>query len=100
MIEISTDKPVSNAPEVPVFSLDGRVYTIPAEIPGWLALQVLHRMRTEGEHVAISWALEELLQEGYHALLAYKGLTTGELKAVLGAVQKRLMGAMEEIQGN
>lgn len=92
--------PVTNAETIHVFTLGGVDYHMPAEIPGNLALQVLDKISKEGEASAVAFALEEVLGEGYRALLGFKGLRTESLKAILDGVQKHIMGALEELTGN
>jgi len=99
LIEITT----TDAPPVEredLFSIDGVVYTIPKDMPGTLALTLLDTARKQGESVAISWLLEEVLGENaYGALLACKTVTRTQMSAVVTVIREKVMGALEQMQG-
>lgn len=85
------------ADRVPIFSIDGVAYTIPAKPRPALALRFLHNRRTVGEDDATDILLEELLgPDGYKALREYDELTTEQLKSVFTIAQKVALGALEE----
>lgn len=95
LIEIDSNE--VNTEVKDLFSLDGRVYTMPAEVPASVALQFLHISRTEGETAAISWVMEEVLgTEAYDALRNCRALKPHQLRAVIKVVTDEVMGVMEE----
>jgi len=95
MIEINSNE--INTAVKDLFSIDGRVYTMPAEVSASVALEMLHRARTEGEQAAVSWVMEEVLgKEAYDALRTCKALKAHQLQAVIQVVTENVMGAMEE----
>jgi hypothetical protein len=101
LVEI-TSVPEGDEPEpIPVFAIDGETYTMPAVISASFALEVLDRMRTDGEMAVTGWMLEEVLgTEAYEALKGCKGLNTDQLKAIMDHVSEHVMGALEGTSGN
>lgn len=95
MIEINSNE--INTEVKDLFSIDGRVYSMPIEVSASVALQMLHVARTEGEQAAVSWVMEEVLgTEAYDALRTCKALKPHQLQAVIKVVTETVMGAMEE----
>ena len=78
MIELET-KTVVDAEDmemVPIFSIDGVVYSIPNKERPAVSYQYLLYIREKGLGWAESWLAEELLgKDGYQALLDYKGFS-------------------------
>lgn len=85
---------------VDLFKLGGKTYTIPAKPHASVALRYLRDLRKHGEEHAMSVLLESVLgEEGYEALIE-ANLSFEQFQMVVLAVQKHLMGAMEDSQGN
>lgn len=96
MIKIESTTTPSNDRE-PLFSIDGREYTIPKEVPGNLALQAIERMRVEHELAVVAWIMEQLLgKEGYRALLDCKAVTRKQLAQITEICRLKVMGDVEE----
>jgi hypothetical protein len=96
MIEIDTTAPVDDVPPIPVFSIDGKQYTMPGVIPGSIALQVLERIRTDGEAQATAWAVPEVLgEEAWYALLNCPNIQQHQVQAIMEVVGEHVMGALE-----
>lgn len=86
---------------IPVFSVDGEVYTMPSVISANFALEVLDRLRTESETQLIGWMLEEVLgEEAYAALRAIPNLKPEQLSAIMDHVSEHVHGALNSISGN
>lgn len=99
MIKIDTKTPISDE-RIPVFSIDDVEYSMPKEINGHFALEVLEQIRTNGAESVISWMLEEAVgAKGYRALRGCETLTTADLKTVIKVVQDHVLGAVEEVAG-
>lgn len=99
-VVITTDTE-ANEERLPVFSIDGVEYTMPAEVPASMALRVLDTIRRLGQEAAVSYLLEEVLgPEAYQALLNCRTLKPEQLKAVVAVVQDHVLGAVEETSGN
>lgn len=96
---VTTDVPVAEL--VPLFSIDGRTYSIPGEVPASMALRMLDAMRRQGMEAAMSEALEELLgAEAYQALLQCRALTVDHLERIMAVVQTHVLGNLEGALGN
>lgn len=98
MLEFTT-KPAPGTEEtrVPLFSVDGVEYSMPAEIHAGFALQVLERVVNVGEVAAIPWILRKLVgDKGVDALFAAKNFQTTDLDTLGKIVQEHVMGALEE----
>jgi hypothetical protein len=99
MIEITTaTEPTEEIPGIEVFSIDGVVYSMPAEVPGNMSLRVMESVRQQGWEATMAWALEEVLGTGaYRALLECTAITAAQLGQILTAVQEHIMGQMEDL---
>lgn len=97
MIEIQSDQRAGADERIPLFSIDGQEYTMPAEIGAELALAAIDRLRTMPAEAVEAWLLEEVVgSKAYRALLGCKGLKRHQLKAVMVAVREHVMGPLEE----
>lgn len=96
MIEIKTN-PAAVDEREPFFSLDGVEYTIPKMIGGEIAIEALHRFRTEPELAVVAWMMETVIgKDAWSALRTAKGLDPKDLAAVIEAVREKTMGVLEE----
>lgn len=78
---------------VDVFTADGQVYGMPADVSAELALEGLERM-AENEAAAIVWLLQEVFgKDGYLALK--RTATAAQLRAVSDIVADHVLGAAE-----
>ena len=86
---------------IPLFSIDGRVYSIPGEVSASMALRLLDSARRHGMEAATSEALEELLGgEAYQALLQCRSLKVSHLEQIMEVVQAHVLGDLEGTLGN
>ena len=86
---------------IPVFSIDGEIYTIPGQVPMSIALQALEDMATMGEIPAMAKSVRLVLGEkAYQALKGCEYLTQDQLKAVFDLVGDHIQGAMEAATKN
>lgn len=99
LVEIVTSDEVVDT--IPLFSIDGVVYSIPAEVSASMALRVLDESRKNGQEAAMAGALEELLgEDAYQALLSCKSLKVSDLEKIMEAVQVHVLGDLEGALGN
>jgi hypothetical protein len=98
MIELdSTEKEETPADRIPVFSIDGTVYDMPAEIKPHVALKYLWMLRQNNADYASAWLMETVLgKEGFEALSNFEGLTPKQFNAIRDIVQEKAMGATED----
>lgn len=83
-----------------LFSLDGVEYRIPVSFGPHLALVFIDSAE-DGEWVAVGRVLKTIIgDDGWRALVDFKGLTTPQLKGVLGKVMVKVMGALDEAAKN
>ena len=101
-----TSAPTEDEPEAPrekLFSLDGVDYTIPVEFGPGVGLIYLDRIG-EGRDVALGGVLKTVIgEEGWAALMrlaALNRISLGQMRAIIGKVQERTMGAVEGVEGN
>ncbi len=100
LVEIVTTDEVEEDEGIPVFSLDGTVFTMPTVVSASVSLQALHMARTEGQEAAMSWVMEEVLgTEAYDTLRTCKALTGPQLTAIMEAVEEHVLGQVEEATG-
>lgn len=101
LVEIVTNPEEDEDEGIPVFAIDGEVYTMPSVISASFALGVIDRMRTESEDQIIGWMLEEVLgAEAYDALKGCKSLKPEHLRDIMRHVSEHVNGAMETVRGN
>jgi hypothetical protein len=99
MIELKSTEREDGAEEelVPLFSLDGTTYSVPAKPRVHVALQYLTDARQHGEQMAQMMLLEKLLGEkGYKALSEFEDLTPEDLSAISDEAAKLTLGALEQ----
>lgn len=86
---------------IPLFSIDGETYSMPATVSAATSLKALDIARRQGQAESISWVLEEVIgSEGYNALMNFKSLKPSQLQAIITVVTGHVMGSMEELTGN
>lgn len=85
---------------VDLFSIDGKVYQMPARVGANIALGYMKLVRTHGQDAAMGWALEKTLgEDGYNALIECDELEPEDLEAVMKVVHENVMGAVEAGKG-
>lgn len=93
-IEIGKNK--SKGDRVPLFSIEGVVYSTPAKPGPSIGLKYMRVLKNEGQEIAVAGLLEDMLGEaGFKALSECEDLTTEELEQVMNEVQKRALGGKE-----
>lgn len=81
---------------VPFFYIDDRLFTLPAEIPPYLVFRYLDRAKKRGVEFAFADMLETVVGEGtLEALANHKTMTKKDMKELIDALQKRVLGALE-----
>jgi hypothetical protein len=94
---------IESTPEpepIPIFRLDGVLWSIPGRVPAGLTLQVMEDMGTIGEQAAMVRALRELMgEDAYAALKGCRYLTPDQLGAVMDKVMDQITGAVEAASG-
>ncbi len=89
-------KPQGREKRVILFYIDDRPYTVPAHPGAELSLQALDVTRTQGQEVGIAFMLRQMLgDEGYVALMNYRGLAPEDLGKVIKKASDILNGALE-----
>ena len=98
----------ADAPEVriPLFSIDGREYTIPAEPNLTVGLKA-YRLAASvpnldaGEAIALNFILTEMLgADGYDALLSYEDITREQFAKVAEICRGLTLGQIEDPKGS
>jgi hypothetical protein len=97
MIELdSTVEEEPNKERIPVFSIKGKSYDMPAKIKPHVALKYLWLIKEQGSDYATAWLMEAVLgKEGFQALADYEPLTVAQLDHIKNIVQDAAMGAVE-----
>lgn len=102
MIEIKTAERAASVDKweserEPLFSIDDATYTVPVEVPPYIALQAMERTRMEGEVAASAWLLERLIGgDAYRALITCKYIQRTDILAIQEVVRKKVFGALED----
>ena len=92
VLELSSADVVSED-RIPLFSIDGTEYTMPAEVMGYVSTQVIDIWATEGEAAGTRWLMIELLgQDGYDALRTCKTITKAQLRQVTQIMVRHALG--------
>jgi hypothetical protein len=80
---------LEGAKEIPVFSIDGTTYSIPAVERADLGLEYLALVDEESEDVANAWLMKQTIgEDGFQALRAVKGLSPDDFRGVMDKIQK------------
>jgi hypothetical protein len=93
LLEITTDD-ADEAPVAmePAFTINGTVFSTPAEVPAQVAVRYMDHCRKKGDNWGLSWLLEEVLgADAYEAFLTFN-LKDDHLVAIAKIVQSKVMG--------
>lgn len=97
-VELSSEVPEED--RVPLFSIDGTVYTVPKFVPQGVSLEFVRLNRTEGEAVASVRLLERMLgPESYEALEQCPTLDDKQMQKIIDMAQKLAFGKAEVKEG-
>ena len=92
VLELSSADVVSDE-RIPLFTIDGTEYTMPAEVPGYVSLEVVELWATQGEAAGTRWLMIELLgDEGYDALRTCKTISKAQMRQVQEILVRHAMG--------
>lgn len=92
VLELSSEDVVPDE-RIPLFSIDGTEYTMPAEVMGYVGAQVIEIWATEGEAAGTRWLMMELLgPEGYAALTTCKTITKAQMRQVTQILVQHALG--------
>lgn len=103
MLELNSEQAAAElaaAERIPLFSIDGTVYSVPKQIDGGSLLRYLDDAAERGGEAAIANLLREMVgDDGYEALVSFKGLKPGQLEELFDKVEEYAMGQMNKIGG-
>ena len=92
VLELSSDDVVSED-RIPLFSIDGTEYTMPAEVAGSVSMEATELWATQGEASATRWLMLELLgEDGWVALRGCKTITKAQMRQVVQILVQHAMG--------
>lgn len=98
LVELSSEVPEEE--RVPLFSIDGKVYTVPKFVPQGLSLEFVRLNRQYGEEVAAVRLLERMLgPEAYQALEQCPTLNNDQMQKIIDMSQKLAFGQAEVKEG-
>lgn len=86
-VVLDPGRPAAPPNTFPIFAIGDVQYYAPVAIPMRIELAYLWKIRHEGARLATSYLLEELLGEGYVALMNYEGLTASDMARITGLLQ-------------
>jgi len=96
----SRDDPTPDRRKIPLFELDGKVYTVDSPQPPNNGLRYLRLLHTQGPQVAYAFMLETMLgSAGYEALIGYDKLTPAHMERLIADALKILLGSHEGPKG-
>lgn len=104
-LDFDTSAPAAKVPTEKLFSIDGVEYRIPAYFPPGFALIYLNAL-DEGRDIAVGRALKRAIgATGWAALVTLAEerpdlLTPGQFKRLMGIVMRKIMGTIEDSEGN
>lgn len=85
---------------VDLFSINDKVYQMPARVGATIALGYMKLVRTHGQDAAMGWTLERVLgTEAYDALMNCDDVGTDDLETIMKVVHDNVMGAVEAGKG-
>jgi hypothetical protein len=90
-------KPNKVEKRVPLFTIDGTEYTVPAKPRPNIGLKYLWDLKIKGEEIAKADLLAAMLgEDGFAALSNFEDLTADDLEAVMKAVEDIALGEPEK----
>lgn len=93
LLALSTKKGKKPAvPMEPAFTVDGRVFSVPAEVPAQVAIRYMDHCRKKGENWGLSWLLEKVLGGPAYEAVLELDLEDEELIAIAKIVQSKVLG--------
>jgi hypothetical protein len=97
MIELDSKAPVEpDVERVPVFSIDGKAYTMPAEVKPHVGLRYLWMLKQDGADYAGAWLMEQVLgADGFKALAEYEPLTKQQFEDIQVIIRNHTLGSVE-----
>jgi hypothetical protein len=96
-IEIVSAPEDAEVEMVDLFSIDGRMFQVPARPPFSLALRAISTAREQGNGMAELMILEEVVgPEAWEALCNAKGVTGAQIGRLANAVSKLVLGGLED----
>lgn len=94
LIELTSPKEKAEVERVELFSIDGKVYTVPRELSPTVGLRYTNIARKQGQEMAADYLLETMLgEEAYSALLEFDGFNTEILELVIEACSNIALAA-------
>lgn len=87
---------------VELFSIDGKVYTVPDKVRPSLSLRYLYLCRTQGVGIAENWLAEQMLgTEAFIDLINWDHLKSDQYNQVIAAARAIALGEVrpKEIKG-
>lgn len=80
-----------------IFTLGGVKYTVPAQVPASLAVEMLARTAEDGAEETMWWVFNEVLgEDAVEALRSYPGLTMKHLGAIFAACEQIITGSFDD----
>lgn len=96
MLELQTNTGQTTEDRVPLFSIDGKEYSIPAKPRPSIELKFLYLLKQEGPEMATAIFLSDLLgDEGFEALTNYEDLTKEQFEQVVEIAKQTALGGLE-----
>ncbi len=96
MIDLVTT-PEAEIEQVPIFSIDGKVFTISAKPRANVGLKYLRDIRDADPIVAKANMMVAMMgEEAYNALCDFDGLTPDQLSAIENEITEKALGAVEK----
>lgn len=84
----------------PLFSIDGKEYTVLVRVPAHVALEYLFTIQENGAGGGIAFALNYALgSESRRALMTHKGLTEEQLHKIVDIIRGKFDGALADPKG-
>lgn len=94
LIELTSPEKGDAVERVELFSIDGKVYTVPKALSPTVGLRYVHIARKQGQEMAADYLLETMLgEEAYEALMDFSGLNEDVLEIVLEACSNIALAA-------
>jgi len=102
LVSITTGGP-KDEDTIPVFSIDGEMYTMPKTVSAGFLIETMHKLRDHSMEAVLSWMLEYAVgSAGYQALRKHgDDISVDQLKGIMDVVSEHVLGQMEKVkEGN
>lgn len=91
VLNLSTTAATEEEAREDLFAIDGRMYTIPVEVPAVEGVRYLNDVKSDGVEVAVARLMHRMIgEDGMKALGRTTNMKPGDFKTLLSTIQRKV----------